>query len=85
MCYNNSTIKLREVKTLENLFDWLYDHYAEPQLRVLPIFQTEQLQPVLQMVPEEERLRLTDRLTTLQMHWCTAAFQIGVQLGVRLS
>ena len=73
MCYNNSTIKLREVKTLENLFDWLYDHYAEPQLRVL------------QMVPEEERLRLTDRLTTLQMHWCTAAFQIGVQLGVRLS
>ncbi|MDO4315772.1 MAG: hypothetical protein Q4C45_08335 [Oscillospiraceae bacterium] len=70
---------------MENLFEWLYDHYAEPQLRVLPAFQEELLRPVIRLAPEEDRIILADQLTTLQMHWCTAAFQIGVQLGVRLS
>lgn len=70
---------------MENLFEWLYDHYAEPQLQVLPIFRRELLQPFLQPAPEEDQIHLADQLLALQMHWCTAAFQIGVQLGVRLS
>lgn len=70
---------------MENIYEWLYDNYAEPQLSALPVFQDELLQPILRMVSETERIDLTDKLISLQLNWCTAAFQIGLQLGMRLS
>lgn len=69
---------------MENIYEWLFDQYAEPQLRADPIFRPEMLQPLLRQVPKEDQLDWEDMLDSLRLDWCTAAFQLGVQLGIRL-
>ena len=69
---------------MENIYEWLYDHYAWPRLKTLPEFQDQRTEPLLAMAPEEQRLLCADALTALQMNWCTAAFELGVRLGVEL-
>ena len=69
---------------MENLYEWLYDTYAQPRLREQPLFQDKLLSPLLETLPEEERLPCLDLLHTLQLHWCTAAFTLGVRTGLEL-
>lgn len=68
------------------VYEWLYDHYAEPRLSELPAFADDRLQALAEeTVPQEERLDLTDWLLALRLDWCTEAFALGVRLGISLS
>lgn len=70
---------------MENtIYEWLYDHYAEPRLRELPEFGADALEPLLKDVPEENRLDRTDQLEWLRLQCATAAFEAGVRLGLAL-
>jgi len=64
--------------------EWLYDYYAEPQLQKLPEFDSERLERLAEAAPELTRIDLLDRLYALRLAWCTAAFESGVRLGLRM-
>lgn len=70
---------------MENIYEWLYDRYAEPKLRKLPEFRPELIQKILADIPEEQRLLWTDALCSLCLHWSTAAFELGVRTGISLA
>lgn len=68
---------------MENsIYEWLYDYYAEPELRQSPELQ--QQEALLELVPEEQQSDHADALERLCMHWGTAAFEAGVRLGMGL-
>lgn len=69
---------------MNQTYEWLYDYYAEPRLRKLPVFCGSLLEQLARNVPEEERLDMVDRLAALRVDWCTAAFTEGVRLGMGL-
>ena len=69
---------------MREMYEWLYDHYAEPVLNENPLFQDRALEEALSAAPEDLRLRLFDQVAGLRLHWCTEAFARGVQLGLAL-
>lgn len=69
---------------MENIYEWLYDHYAEPRLEKLPEFCSRRMEPLVSLLPEEQRLFGLDALNSLRLDWCTAAFELGIRLGVEL-
>lgn len=69
---------------VENIYEWLYDHYADPLLQKTPSLHRQLVEPILDETPPERRLWMEDRLDTLQMEWGTAAFAAGVRLGLAL-
>lgn len=69
---------------MEDIHEWLYDHYAQPKLGEQPLFQDQIFAPLLETLPETLRLPCLDMLHTLRLHWCTAAFTLGLQTGLRL-
>ena len=71
---------------MENIYEWLYDHYAEPQLRKLPPFADSRVTAMVDAAaPEGKRLDLKDRINSLRLDCCTEAFALGVRLGMQLS
>ena len=66
------------------IYEWLYDEYAEAALYQEPLFQDHVLEEVLAAAPEDIRLGLFDQVTGLRLQWCTAAFARGLQLGLAL-
>ena len=69
---------------MDSLYEWLYDTYARPKLAERPLFQDKLLSPLLDTLPQDQRISCLDLLHTLQLHWCTAAFTLGVQTGLEL-
>ena len=69
---------------MEHIHEWLYDFYAEPRLKSLPAFQPGEIRGLSRKVPEADRLDWEDALNDLQLKWCTAAFAVGLQLGLEL-
>ena len=69
---------------MKEIYEWLYDHYAEPVLNEKPLFQDQVLEEALSAAPEDLRLRLFDQVAGLRLQWCTAAFARGLQLGLAL-
>ena len=69
---------------MREIYEWLYDHYAEPVLNEKPLFQDHVLEEVLAAAPEDIRLGLFDQVAGLRLRWCTEAFARGVQLGLAL-
>lgn len=69
---------------MRETYEWLYDYYAEPQLQKLPEFDGERLERLAEAAPELTRIDLLDRLYALRLAWCTAAFEAGVRLGLRM-
>ena len=69
---------------MREIYEWLYDHYAEPVLNEKPLFQDHVLEEALSAAPEDLRLRLFDQVAGLRLQWCTAAFARGLQLGLAL-
>ena len=61
---------------MKEIYEWLYDEYAEAALCQEPLFQDHVL--------EEIRLGLFDQVAGLRLQWCTAAFARGLQLGLAL-
>ncbi len=70
---------------MESLYEWLYDTYAQPKLAKQPLFQDKLLAPLLETLPRDQQISCLDLLHTLQLHWCTAAFTVGVQAGLHLA
>ena len=66
------------------IYEWLYDEYAEAALYQEPLFQDHVLEEVLAAAPEDIRLGLFDQVAGLCLQWCTAAFARGLQLGLAL-
>lgn len=67
---------------MEPIYEWLYDHYAYPRLRELPIFRDARIREALAAPTELDQL---DQLATLQLESCTAALELGVRLGIELT
>jgi len=70
---------------MEQVYAWLYDHYGEPRLRTLPAFQDAAAEPLVELAPEDAQLDLRDALNILRLNWCTAAFEMGVRFGMKLT
>ena len=66
------------------IYEWLYDEYAEAALYQEPRFQDHVLEEVRAAAPEDIRLGLFDQVAGLRLQWCTAAFARGLQLGLPL-
>ena len=66
------------------IYEWLYDEYAEAALYQEPLFQDHVLEEVLAAAPEDIRLGLFDQVAGLRLQWCTAAFARGLQRGLAL-
>ena len=66
------------------IYEWLYDEYAEAALYQEPLFQDHVLEEVLAAAPEDIRLGLFDQVAGLRLQWCTAAFARGLKLGLAL-
>lgn len=66
------------------IYEWLYDEYAEAALYQEPLFQDHVLEEVLAAAPEDIRLGLFDQVAGLRLQWRTAAFARGLQLGLAL-
>ena len=62
---------------MKEIYEWLYDHYAEPVLNEKPLFQDQVLEEALSAAPEDLRLRLFDQVAGLRLRWCTEAFAPG--------
>ena len=69
---------------MKEIYEWLYDEYAEAALFQEPLFQDHVLEEVLAAAPEDIRLGLFDQVAGLRLQWCTAAFARGLQLGLAL-
>ena len=69
---------------MKEIYEWLYDEYAEAALCPEPLFQDHVLEEVLAAAPEDIRLGLFDQVAGLRLQWCTAAFARGLQLGLAL-
>ena len=69
---------------MKEIYEWLYDEYAEAALCQEPLFQDHVLEEALSAAPEDLRLRLFDQVAGLRLRWCTEAFARGVQLGLAL-
>ena len=69
---------------MKEIYEWLYDEYAEAALYQEPLFQDHVLEEVLASAPEDIRLGLFDQVAGLRLQWCTAAFARGLQLGLAL-
>jgi len=69
---------------MENIYEWLFDHYASPRLERLPEFAPDRTEPLLSLLSQGERLTGEDALCALRVDWCTAAFELGVRVGVEL-
>ena len=67
---------------MEPIYEWLYDHYAQPRLGRLPAFQDARVREALAGETELERL---DRGYALALDCATAAFETGVRLGLVLT
>ena len=77
---------------MKEIYEWLYDEYAEAALCQEPLFQDHVLakdqlvsvDELLAAAPEDIRLGLFDQVAGLRLQWCTAAFARGLQLGLAL-
>ena len=69
---------------MKEIYEWLYDEYAEAALCQEPLFHDHVLEEVLAAAPEDIRLGLFDQVAGLRLQWCTAAFARGLQLGLAL-
>ena len=63
---------------MKEIYEWLYDEYAEAALCQEPLFQDHVLEEVLAAAPEDIRLGLFDQVAGLRLQWCTAAFARGL-------
>lgn len=75
---------------MNGFYDWLYDHYADPRLNddAFPSAyhtQKRQWQAVADRLDAGDQLAWQDYLNLSKAYWGTAAFTLGVQVGLFLS
>lgn len=72
---------------MDNLYQWLYDYYALPQLEGLASGQDAVLDQLTARLTlsRRERRSLLDIMENLRLQWGTEVFAIGVQFGRELT
>lgn len=68
-------------------YEWLYDNYAEPQLKEIFAGEKKTLEKLIQTmnISPEDRVRLADTVINLHLRWGAEVFALGVQMGARLA
>lgn len=71
---------------MNTTYEWLYDNYAEPQLNEIFANEEKNLKELIEKMnlSTEERIRLSDTVVALRLHWGAEVFALGVQMGARL-
>lgn len=72
---------------MSDIYQWLYDHYALPQLKGLESAQDnvfEQLAGRLTL-SKHEHCRLADTVESFRLQWGTEAFILGLRFGAGLA
>ena len=70
-----------------NIYQWLYDHYALPQLETLESGQEDILKQISAhlTLSEQERFRLLNTMENLRLQWGTETFSLGIRFGLELA
>ena len=69
---------------MDNLYQWLYDKYALPQLQALENGQDDILKTFSERLrlSKSERRRLLDMMENIRLQWGTEIFALGVRFGL---
>ena len=72
---------------MDNLYQWLYDYYALPQLKGLETGQDNVLETLAARLdlPKLKRRRLLDTAENLRLQWGTESFALGIRFGLELA
>lgn len=72
---------------MDNIYEWLFDHYALPKLRRIENSCNEALTAYAERagLSKKERLRLLDMVSNMRLEWGAEAFALGVRFGLRLN
>ena len=75
---------------MDSIYEWLYEHYAEPrlsntQLSSIYHIQSQEWQSVAENLSRHDRLLSYDLMNTLRHDWGALAFARGVQAGLALA
>ena len=72
---------------MSDIFQWLYDYYALPQLDGLASGQDDVLDQLAERLPlsQRERRRMLNTVENLRLQWGTEAFVLGVRFGLDLA
>ena len=72
---------------MTDIYQWLYDHYALPQLKGLESAQDNVLEQLAGRLTlsKHEHCRLLDTVESFRLQWGTEAFVLGVRFGVGLA
>ena len=85
-----NTIALFRRMSMNVFYEWLYDHYAQPQMDEGMLPQTYQKQKeewlaIADTLSPDDRLLFADLLESLRCHWGTLSFSYGMQAGLMLA
>ena len=72
---------------MDNLYQWLYDYYALPELKCLESGQENVLKQLSERLPlsRREQRCLLDTTENLRLQWGTEAFALGIRFGLELA
>ena len=72
---------------MSEIYQWLYDHYALPELKGLEAGQENVLKQLSECLSlsRHQRRCLLDIAENLRLQWGTEAFVLGVRFGMDLS
>lgn len=72
---------------MEDIYAFLYDSYAAPELEDMASDQEEIIRAYIQRlpIPRRERLLLRDLVSHISLQWGTEAFALGLWLGLHLT
>ena len=75
---------------MNSFYEWLYEHYAKPQLansQLSPVYfsQNEEWKTVAAKLSRHDYLLTRDLMNTFRDDWGTLAFACGIQVGLSLS
>ena len=72
---------------MTDLYQWLYDFYALPQLKGLESSQENVLQQLSKHLPlsPREQCCLLNTVENLRLQWGTEAFVLGIRFGLELA
>lgn len=72
---------------MDDLYQWLYDEYALPQLQALEDGQDDIMKTMSERLhlSKSERRRLLDLTENMRLQWGTELFALGVRFGLALA
>lgn len=71
----------------DNIYEWLFEHYALPQIKCIQDGQDDILMQFADRVSltQRQRLYLADTAINMRSQWGTESFALGIQFGMALA